>query len=88
MRMHQQQCVQNTKILAIESSGKHKYSTSFVRLFMQHYKRAKRSLGCLCWTIKWQDKADKQSVTIQSALCEVMCEENSRGLNTAVVKAY
>ena len=47
-----------------------------------------RSLDCLCWTTKRQDKADSESVRIQSALCKVVCEENGRVLKIAVVKIY
>ena len=45
-----------------------------------------RSLHCLCWIIKGQDRIGNRSVRILSALCEVACEQNSRGLKTAVVK--
>ena len=38
--------------------------------------------------IKDQDKAGNKSVRIQSALCEVACEQNSCGLKIAVVKIY
>ena len=40
-----------------------------------------RSLACFCWTIKEQDKAKQRVVRIQSVLCEVVCEQNNRGLN-------
>ena len=43
-----------------------------------------------CWTIKGSRQSRKQSVRIQSSLCEVGCEQNSRdckGLtNSCVVK--
>ena len=35
---------------------------------------------------KGQDKADNESVRIQSALREIACEHNSRGLKVAMVK--
>ena len=37
------------------------------------------SLDYLCWTVKGQDKTNEESVRIQSALCEVACEQNSCG---------
>ena len=68
----------NNNIVAIEFSIKRKleYSTSrtFVRLFLQNYKRARQSR--------------LQAVRIQSALCEVACEGNSLGLKNAIVKIY
>ena len=40
----------------------------------------KRSLDCQCW--------ESVVVRIQSALCEVACEQNSSGLKIAVVKIH
>ena len=68
----------NKNEVAIEllRKRKHECSTSrtFVRLFLLDYKRAKQS--------------KRRVVRIQSTLCEVTCEENSRGLTIAVVKIY
>ena len=36
--------------------------------------------------VNQQQKESKNSVRIHSALCEVACEQNSRGLNIDVVK--
>ena len=48
----------------------------------------KPTTNCLCWIIKGLDKVGNESVRIQSTLCEVACEQNSRGLKIAVVKIY
>ena len=52
---------------------KHELSTSrtLLRLFVLDYKKARQR---------------RRVVRIQSALCEVECEQNSRGLKIAVVK--
>ena len=50
-------------------------SRTFVRLFVLDYKKARQSRR---WVV----------VKIPSALCEVACEQNSRGLKTAIVKIY
>ena len=86
----QQQCVReedrqamwtkfaNNNAVAVEFSRKreHQYfiSRTFVRLIVLNYKRAR------------QDR--RQSVRMQSTLCEVACEENSCGLKIFFVKSY
>ena len=54
----------------------HKPSTirTSVRAIVSHYKRVGQSR--------------RQVVKIQSALCEVACEQNSHGLKIAVLKLY
>ena len=63
-------------MVAIEFSRRRKHESSasgtFVRLIVLNYKSVRQ--------------IRRQSVRIQSALCEVACEENSRGSKIAVVK--
>ena len=70
MRMHRQQ------VAPIEFWRRRELelsaSRTLVRLIVFDYKRARQ--------------CRRQSVRIQSALCEVACEENSRGLKIAVGK--
>ena len=49
-------------------------SRTFLRQFVLDYKRVKQS--------------SQREVIIQSALCEVACEQNSHSLKTVVVKIY
>ena len=62
------------QMVAIEFSRRREYepfaSRMFVRLIVFEYKRARQS---------------RRAVVIQSALCEVVCKENSRGLKVYVV---
>ena len=74
----QQECTlyTNKNEIAVEFSKsrelEHFTSTTFVILIVLEYKRARQSR--------------LQSVRVQSALCEVACEQNSRVLKIAVVK--
>ena len=68
--------INNVVMMAFSVRLEHSRSTlrTFVRLFVLNNKRARQSR--------------RQIVRIQSNLCEVWCEENSRGLKIAVVKFY
>ena len=65
-------------MVAIEFSRRREHELSvlrtFVKLIMFDYKRARQSR--------------RQSVRIQSALCEVACEKNSCGLKILAIHIY
>ena len=72
--IHQQR--QKKAALGSSKKRKHEPSTSrtCIRLFVLDYKRVRQRR--------------RRVVGIQSALCEVACEETNRGLDITIVKVY